>query len=58
MRKLITLTSLIVALVLCASAKDKPKEYPLTGTVVSFHAQAEVRGGGYVGTYGGASSVT
>jgi hypothetical protein len=42
----------VVALVLSASAKKEPKDYPLTGTVVSFHAEKEVRGsGGDIDTY-------
>lgn len=52
MKKTIAVILLLTAL---ATARNK-KTYPLTGTVVSFHAQAETRGfsdntGGYVGTY-------
>jgi hypothetical protein len=39
--------SLVLASTLAASPKDKPKDprdYPLTGTVVSFHAEKELRG--------------
>ena len=46
MRKSALLICLFFSLTVFANAKDKPKDYPLTCTVVSFHAQAEVRGSG------------
>jgi hypothetical protein len=42
----------ILGLTLSASTKKEPKDYPLTGTVVSFHAEKEVRGSdGDIDTY-------
>ena len=54
MRKALTIASVIALLALTAGAKDKHKDYPLNGTVASFHAQQEVRGSGstdYQGKY-------
>lgn len=34
------------SLAVAAAAKDKHKDYPLAGTVVGFHTQDEVSGGG------------
>jgi len=53
MRKAAIIT-FVVLLALTASAKHKNFDYPLSGTVVSFHAQQEVRGSGstdYQGNY-------
>jgi hypothetical protein len=42
----------VLALTLLAFAKKEPKEYPLSGTVVSFHAEKEVSGtDGDIDTY-------
>jgi hypothetical protein len=42
----------MLTLTLSASAKKEPKEYPLGGTVVSFHAEKEVSGiDGDIDTY-------
>jgi hypothetical protein len=55
MKKAIVVSLIVLALALAASAKSKPKEtkdYPLTGTVISFHAEQEVAGSdGDVSTY-------
>jgi hypothetical protein len=56
-KKLKTRTSLtasfvVLALSLLASAKKEPKDYPLTGTIISFHGEKEVRGSeGDIDTY-------
>lgn len=55
MRKAVTVASVIVLLALTTSAK-KEKDYPFAGKVVSFHAQAEVRGGGSTDSQGNYSS--
>jgi hypothetical protein len=34
----------VLASTFTAQAKHEPKEYPQTGTVVSFHAEQEVKG--------------
>ena len=52
MKKAIAASLVILALTLSATAKKEPKVYPLTGTVVSFHAEKEVAGSdGDVSTY-------
>jgi hypothetical protein len=44
LKRSIIATFAVLLLTLAASAKKEPKEHPLTGTVVSFHAEKEVRG--------------
>src|SRR5580700_817626 len=52
MKRSIAAASVVLALTLLASAKKEPKDYPLRGTVVSFHAEKEVRGSeGDIDTY-------
>jgi hypothetical protein len=52
MKRSIAATSVVLVFALASSAKKEPKEYPLTGTVVSFHAEKEVRGSeGDIDTY-------
>ena len=52
MKRAIATPLVVLALTLLAPAKKEPKAYPLTGTVVSFHAEKEVRGSeGDVDTY-------
>ncbi len=46
-RKILPVVVIIFSLAICqvALAKDKnPKDYPLSGTIISFHAQQEVSG--------------
>jgi hypothetical protein len=52
MKRSIAASFVVLALTLSVSAKKEPKDYPLSGTVVSFHAEKEVRGSeGDVDTY-------
>jgi hypothetical protein len=52
MKRSIAASFVLLALTLSASANKEPKDYPLTGTVVSFHAEKEVRGSdGDIDTY-------
>jgi hypothetical protein len=52
MKRSIAAVFVAFALTLMASAKKEPKEHPLTGTIVSFHAEREVRGSdGDIDTY-------
>ena len=57
MPRMLALAVTVCGLLGCAAAKDKPRDYPLSATVVSFHSQAEVRGSatGTNGTFVGST---